>query len=199
MGKLTHHPVGGLIRKAQDQLEQRAGSLTGNESVLQQDRVWLKAVTWGLIGTTAFGIGWLAIARTEEVVVAQGKLEPVGNVKEIRVPTGGVVVAILVKNGDRVSKGQVLIKLDQESSGEQLKSLEKSVTEKTSQISQKQEQLTLKQLERRRTVDLNREQLATTRANLALESQILDRLAGLAREGASPTSNTCSNATVLLN
>ena len=186
MGKLAHNPVGGLIRKAQDQLEQRAGSLKGNNSVLQQDRVWLKAVTWGLIGTTAFGIGWLAIARTEEVVVAQGKLEPVGNVKELRVPTGGVVEEILVKNGDRVSKGQVLIKLDQESSGEQLRSLEKSVAEKTSQISQKQEQLTLKQLERRRTVDLNSAQLATTRANLALESQILDRLAGLAREGASP-------------
>ena len=87
MGKLTHNPVGGLIRKAQDQLEQRAGSLTGNDSVLQQDRVWLKAVTWGLIGTTAFGIGWLAIARTEEVVVAQGQLKPSGGVKEIRIPT----------------------------------------------------------------------------------------------------------------
>jgi len=107
-------------------------------------------------------------------------------VKEIRVPTGGVVETILVKNGDRVSKGQVLIKLDQESSGEQLKSLDKSVTEKTSQISQKQVQLTLKQLERSQTVDLNREQLITTRDNLVLESQILDRLAGLAREGASP-------------
>jgi HlyD family secretion protein len=39
-----------------------------------------------LIGTTVFGIAWLGIARTEEVVVATGKLEPVGNVKEVRVP-----------------------------------------------------------------------------------------------------------------
>ena len=59
---------------------------TFDESILQQDRFWLKSVTWTLIGTTVFGIGWLAIARTEEVVVAMGKLEPVGDVKEIRIP-----------------------------------------------------------------------------------------------------------------
>ena len=70
MGKFNQNPVGGLIRKAQDQLEKRAGTLTDNESVLQQDRFWLKSVTWTLIGTTVFGIGWLGIARTEEVVVA---------------------------------------------------------------------------------------------------------------------------------
>ena len=186
MGKFNQNPVVGLIRKAQDQLEKRAGTLTDNESVLQQDRFWLKSVTWTLIGTTVFGIGWLAIARTEEVVVAMGKLEPVGDVKEIRIPTGGVVEEILVKSGDRVKKGQLLIRLDQESTAEQLVSLEKSVTEKSAQIAQKQEQLKLKRLERQRTLDLNREQLATTRSNLALESQILDRLAGLAREGASP-------------
>ena len=57
MGKIKQNPVGGLIRKAQDQLEKRAGSITNNESVLQQDRFWLKATTWALIGTTVFGIG----------------------------------------------------------------------------------------------------------------------------------------------
>lgn len=175
-----------LIRKAQDQLEQRAGTLVNNESVLQQDRLWLRSVTWALIGTTLFGLGWLAVARTEEVVVAQGKLEPVGDVKEIRIPTGGVVEEILVKNGDRVSKGQLLIRLDQESTADQLQSLETSVTEKKSQINQKQQQLSLKQLERQRLLDLNREQLVTTRSSLVLESQILERLAGLAREGAVP-------------
>jgi HlyD family secretion protein len=139
-----------------------------------------------LIGTTVIGIGWLAIARTEEVVVATGKLEPVGNVKDVRIPPGGVVEAILVKNGQRVSKGEALIRLDQESSAEQLKSLTNGVEEKTTQISQKQQQLLLKKLERERTLDLNREQLASTRANLVLEQEILNRLAGLARDGAVP-------------
>ena len=180
------HPIGNLVRKAQTKLESSFSSGDHNEAVLQQSQVWVKAVTWSLIGTTVFFIGWLGIARTEEVVVATGKLEPVGNVKEIRIPPGSVVEDILVKNGERVSKNQALIRLDQESTAEQLNSLEQGVKEKTSQTLQKQEQLSLKKLERERTLELNREQLSTTRNNLELENQILGRLQGLAREGATP-------------
>ena len=180
------NPIGNLVRKAQTKLESSFSSGDHNEAVLQQSQVWVKAVTWSLIGTTVFFIGWLGIARTEEVVVATGKLDPVGNVKEIRIPPGSVVEDILVKNGERVSKNQALIRLDQESTAEQLNSLEQGVKEKTSQTLQKQEQLSLKKLERERTLELNREQLSTTRNNLELENQILGRLQGLAREGATP-------------
>ena len=180
------NPIGNLVRQAQNKLESSVSTGDHNEAVLQQSQVWVKAVTWSLIGTTVFFIGWLGIARTEEVVVATGKLEPVGNVKEIRIPPGSVVEDILVKNGERVSKNQALIRLDQESTAEQLNSLEQGVKEKTSQTLQKQEQLSLKKLERERTLELNREQLSTTRNNLELGNQILGRLQGLAREGATP-------------
>ncbi|MFM7170293.1 MAG: hemolysin D, partial [Cyanobium sp.] len=67
------------------------------EVVLQQSRFWARSITWALMGVTAFGIGWLALAKTEEIVTAPGKLEPLGVVKEIRMPVGGVVDDILVK------------------------------------------------------------------------------------------------------
>ena len=57
MGINASKRFGALIRKAQDRLEQRAGTLVNNESVLQQDRLWLRSVTWTLIGTTLFGLG----------------------------------------------------------------------------------------------------------------------------------------------
>tara|TARA_B100001057_G_scaffold237966_1_gene238281 strand:+ start:3971 stop:5212 length:1242 start_codon:yes stop_codon:yes gene_type:complete len=178
--------AGKLVKQARSALESRITTISDQDNVLQQSRFWMKTVTWSLIGTTVIGIGWLAIARTEEVVVATGKLEPVGNVKDVRIPPGGVVEAILVKNGQRVSKGEALIRLDQESSAEQLKSLTNGVNEKTTQISQKQQQLLLKKQERERTLDLNREQLASTRVNLGLEQDILNRLASLAKDGAVP-------------
>ena len=59
-----------------------------DESVLQQGRFWMKTVTWTLIGTTVFGVAWLALARTEEIVVAPGQLEPVGSVQDIQMPVG---------------------------------------------------------------------------------------------------------------
>ena len=175
--------AGKLVKQARSALESRITTISDEENVLQQSRFWMKAVTWSLIGTTFLGIGWLAVARTEEVVVATGKLEPVGNVKDVRIPPGGVVEEILVKNGQRVSKGDPLIRLDQESTAEQLKSLTQGLQEKDTQIAQKEQQLQLKKLERERTLDLNREQVATTRANLSLEQEILTRLASLAQEG----------------
>ena len=54
-----------------------------DESVLQQGRFWMRTVTWSLIGTTVFGVAWLALARTEEIVVASGQLEPVDSVQDI--------------------------------------------------------------------------------------------------------------------
>ena len=176
-------PAGKLVKQARSALESRITTISDQDTVLQQSGFWMQAVTWSLIGTTAIGIGWLAIARTEEVVVATGKLDPIGNVKNVRIPPGGVVEAILVKNGQRVSKGQAVIRLDQESSSEKLKSLTKSVEEKTTQVGQKQQQLKLKRLERERTIELNTEQLASTQAGLELEQDILNRLAMLAREG----------------
>ena len=176
-------PAGKLVKQARSALESRITTISDQDTVLQQSGFWMQAVTWSLIGTTAIGIGWLAIARTEEVVVATGKLDPIGNVKNVRIPPGGVVEAILVKNGQRVSKGQAVIRLDQESSSEKLKSLTKSVEEKTTQVGQKQQQLKLKRLERERTIELNREQFASTQAGLELEQDILNRLAMLAREG----------------
>ena len=176
-------PAGKLVKQARSALESRITTISDQDTVLQQSGFWMQAVTWSLIGTTAIGIGWLAIARTEEVVVATGKLDPIGNVKNVRIPPGGVVEAILVKNGQRVSKGQAVIRLDQESSSEKLKSLTKSVEEKTTQVGQKQQQLKLKRLERERTIELNREQFASTQSGLELEQDILNRLAMLAREG----------------
>lgn len=148
MNKPNH--VGGLVRKAQNVLEQRVNSVSHNESVLQQSHFWMRAVTWTLIGTSAFAVVWLAIAKTEEVVVAQGKLEPVGDVKEIQIPVGGVAEKIHVKGGDTVSKGDILIELDTETSTEQVNSLK-------AQFNKKQNQLQLKLQEQQNTLDLTRE------------------------------------------
>ena len=110
------------FQRGQNVLEQAVKSTDHDESVLEQPRHWMQAITWGLIGTTAFGVAWLCIAKTEEIVVATGKLDPLGAVKEIQMPVGGIADKILVKDGDQVKAGQVLMRLDTETSSQQLKS-----------------------------------------------------------------------------
>ena len=148
-----------------------------DESILQQSRFWMRTVTWALIGSTVFGVSWLAFARTEEVVVAPGKLEPIGSVQDIQMPVGGVADQILVQEGDRVKAGQVLMKLDTEASEEQRNSLEKT-------IKLKQEQLTLKQEEKRNTIQMNQAEVAMLENNLALQAEILGRYEQLRAAGA---------------
>ena len=61
-----------------------------DESILQQARFWMRTVTWTLIGSSLFGVAWLALAHTEEIVVAPGQLEPIGSVQDVQMPVGGV-------------------------------------------------------------------------------------------------------------
>ena len=103
-----------LFKDLQNRLENNVKESKHDEKVLKQDFIWAKSLTWVLIGTSISFIGWLSIAKTEEILVAQGKLEPIGKVKEIQIPVGGVAKAILVESGDLVTKGQVLIELDAE-------------------------------------------------------------------------------------
>ena len=124
-----------------------------------------------------FALAWLALARTEEIVVVPGQLEPIGSVQEIQMPVGGVADQIFVKEGDLVKAGQVLMKLDTEASEELHKSLAKT-------IKLKQEQLTLKQEEKRNTMQMNQEQVMMLENNLTLQSEILDRYEQLKEVGA---------------
>ena len=150
---------------------------TFDESILQQGRFWIRTVTWTLVGSSMFALAWLALARTEEIVVAPGQLEPIGSVQDIQMPVGGVADQIFVKEGDLVKAGQVLMKLDTEASEELHKSLTKT-------IKLKQEQLTLKQEEKHNTMQMNQEQVMMLENNLTLQSEILDRYEQLKEVGA---------------
>jgi HlyD family secretion protein len=87
---------GNLFRQAQDRLEQSVHS-DNEDVVLQQSRFWARSITWTLMGVTVFGLAWLALAKTEEIVTSPGKLEPLGVVKDVQMPVGGVVEEVLVK------------------------------------------------------------------------------------------------------
>ncbi len=97
----------------QDQLESFANK-DQNFVVLKQSKFWISSINWILSGGTLFGIGWISIAKTEEIVIATGKLIPESGVIEVQMPLQGITEEVLVKEGDKVVKGQVLIRLDDE-------------------------------------------------------------------------------------
>ena len=114
-------------------------AIPGNSELMKPSKSWLQAVIWTLVGTAGFAIGWLAIAKTDEVVVATGVLEPLGSVKPIQMPMGGVVEDILVKEGDLVEANQVLLRLDTEADEDKRDTLVQSIKLKQKQLSLKQQ------------------------------------------------------------
>ena len=170
------HQPGALLRAAQSAIEQRVQS-SQEQMGLQQSRRLVRTITWALVGCSGFALVWLAVAQTEEVVVAAGKLEPIGDVKTIQVPLGGVLDQVLVKEGERVREGQVLLQLDQEATRDRERSLQATIQAKT-------QQLRLKEVELQRYLNLNDTEQRVLRQNLSLEHEILIRLENLRKVGA---------------
>ena len=165
------------LRKLQNFLEKNVSTRNHDESVLKQSSVWATSITWGLIATSGLSIAWLSLAQTEEIVSAQGKLVPIGSVKEIQMPLGGIVEEILVKDGDKVDEDEILIKLDTEATQERLNSLEKNLI-------LKEEQLNLKELELIRYNNMVNDSINTLSAKIDHERQILEKYKILYEVGA---------------
>ncbi len=110
-------------------VENKSGAIASQDFdqplVLRQSPKWTQAILWTLVGSVTFGLLWASLAKIEESVPAQGKLEPQGAVKEVRAPANGVLKEILVKEGERVTKDQVILRTDATAAQAQLDSLKK--------------------------------------------------------------------------
>ncbi|MEL6248903.1 MAG: biotin/lipoyl-binding protein, partial [Cyanobacteria bacterium J06627_15] len=92
--------------------------------ILRQSPRWAMAVVWGILGITTFSLLWAVLAKVEQTVAAQGKLEPVGVVQPVQTPSGGVIREIHVEEGQLVEAGEVLITFDQSAAQAELASLQ---------------------------------------------------------------------------
>ena len=92
--------------------------------VLKQSSIWAKAIAGTIMGVTAITVIWAATAPFEQVVSAAGKLEPIDRVREVKVAVNGraVVRSVEVENGEKVTKGDTLLTLDNDVTEAQLQS-----------------------------------------------------------------------------
>jgi hemolysin D len=91
--------------------------------ILRQSPHWSRAVVWGIVGVTVATIGWACLAKFEEAVPAQGKLEPKGVVQSVKAPVGGVIEEVFVEEGEAVEAGDTLVTFDPQATQAQLASL----------------------------------------------------------------------------
>jgi hemolysin D len=92
--------------------------------LLKPSPIWSRLLIWSVLGcAVAVGL-WANFYQFEEAIPAVGQLEPQGAVKEVQPPVSGVVRRILVRDGQRVRKGDTLLELDSKGSESELRSLQ---------------------------------------------------------------------------
>lgn len=155
----------------------------GHSLGLRSSVRWARGITWTLVVGTTGGLIWLGVAKTDQIVVAEGKLEPSGQVREIQIPVGGVVSSVNVREGQTVKAGQLLLQLDTETNAIKLRSLNRQLELKRQELASKQTQLDsfLRQ---------NSAQLTQLRRSLVLQQTLLNRYEALESQGASAEMQT---------
>ena len=69
-------------------------------------------LVWSLVGSVAFVGVWSILAPLQETVAVSGKLQPIQAVRDLEALVPGVVDSVLVKDGDKVKQGDVLLRFD---------------------------------------------------------------------------------------
>lgn len=81
-------------------------------AVLQKAPIKSKAILWIILGVITLLIIWANFAHVDELARGSGKVIPSKQVQVVQNLEGGIVSDILVQEGQRVEKGQVLVKID---------------------------------------------------------------------------------------
>ena len=85
---------------------------SNQEPRFESSQIWSRRLLWSIISTLSIGFIYSSIVRIDEVVTAVGELEAEGAERPINSPIGGTIKKINVSEGQKVKKGEILIKLD---------------------------------------------------------------------------------------
>ncbi|WP_297462817.1 HlyD family type I secretion periplasmic adaptor subunit [Ferrovum sp.] len=86
--------------------------VTAVDIVKTDDRVYTRMGWWIILGGVGGFLLWAIFAPLDQGVAVSGVVEVATNRKQIQYQPGGIVEAILVKEGDTVKAGQVLVRIN---------------------------------------------------------------------------------------
>lgn len=87
-----------------------------------------RSLFWTLLAFITIGLLWLFLAKIDVVVSARGKVVPDGEIKTLQPVETGVIGSILVKEGQSVKKGEVLMEIDPSVTQSDLASQQKNLS-----------------------------------------------------------------------
>jgi len=146
-------------------------------STLEQSKFIANKIIFIISMSSGLGLLILIFAKTDQIIITKGELQPTNRVREIKIPIAGVVDQILIKEGDYVLKDQKLLKLDDSLAKETQINLKK-------QIDLKNNELNLKNIEKDHSLKIIKNQIKNLSNIIPIEEKNLKRFDSLIKQGA---------------
>ncbi len=144
---------------------------------LEQSKKIANTITISIIGLSGFTFVWLIFAKTDQIVIANGELQPTTRVRSIKLPISGVVEEVYVEEGNLVQKDQKLLKINDDLNIETKQNL-------INKISLKEEELKLKKSELENSVLILENEINEINSVLSIERYNLNKFSSVYDEGA---------------
>ena len=114
-------------------VKQRLGDATNrwlakNRSlVLRQTPVWAQGMATIVISLGSLAFIGSVLFKIDEVITVQGQLQSIGGSVELKSPVGGKVEDVFFEDGDKVVKGQLLLRFDTREAADEQQTLKQLI------------------------------------------------------------------------
>ncbi len=144
---------------------------------LEQSNKIANSITLSILGLSGLTLFWLTFAKTDQIIIANGELQPTSRIRSIKLPISGVVEEVYVKEGNLVEKDEKLLKIDDGLNIEIKKNL-------INKISLKEEELKLKKSELENSILILKNEINEINSILLIEKDNLEKFSSVYEEGA---------------
>ncbi len=148
-----------------------------NNSFLNQPLILAKLFSGFIVTSSTMGLIWLGTAKTDQIIQSNGFLEPNDRLRSVKIPEKGIIKELLIKEGELVQKGQVLLKLDTDL-------LDINLLTTTNALEIKIEILEEKELELNKTKEIFNIKIDETKKSIEIEENIFNKMESILRDGA---------------
>ena len=144
---------------------------------LEQSNKIANSITLLIMGLSGVTLFWLTFAKTDQIIIVNGELQPTSRIRSIKLPISGVVEEVYVKEGNFVEKDEKLLKIDDALNIEIKKNL-------INKISLKEEELKLKEAELENSILILKNEINEINSILLIEKDNLEKFSSVYEEGA---------------
>lgn len=148
-----------------------------NNSFLNQPVILAKIFSGFIVSASTLGLIWLGTAKTDQIIQTNGFLEPNERLRSVKIPEKGIIKDLLIKEGQLVQKGQVLLKLDTDL-------LDINLLTTSNALEIKKQILDEKELELSKTKEIFNIKIEKAKKSIEIEKNILNKIESILKDGA---------------